>query len=292
MPNPDQSSMKPLPDFVVIGAARAATTTMHAILDRIPSICMSTVKEPDFFVEQLNLKNGEGWYRSIFKDPGKLCGEVSPNYSERDRFAGVAARLHRANPDAKIIYIVRDPIARTISHYNLYWLLGRDIGDPCDILENDDGRIIVNVSKYAYQLEPYLDLFPTSQIKVLDFDDLRADPGQVIEDTCAFLGCQVSRETIAAVAGESKNSSETISELPSWWVRLNRMANNNHNPALELVRKYAPIKSIKAAVKSVTSRREPPSFDTITIDRLKAELHDDAQALRNLTGRAFSSWTV
>ena len=88
-----------VPDFVVIGSMRAGTTMTHELLSGIKGLCLARMKETDFFIPSRNFKRGEKWYMRQFDEPHALCGEVSPNYTKRDVFPGVAESLHKANPE-------------------------------------------------------------------------------------------------------------------------------------------------------------------------------------------------
>ena len=106
-----------LPTFIVIGAMKCGTNSLHRYLKLHPQICMSSTKEPNYFVEEKNYAEGIDWYQSLFKDSTKALGECSTNYSKRPFFQGVAQRIQAVLPDVKLIYLLRDPVERIISHY-------------------------------------------------------------------------------------------------------------------------------------------------------------------------------
>ena len=107
------------PNLFIIGAMKSGTTTLHEYLDSHPQIAMSRIKEPGFFVEELTLRQGEDWYLSLFEqdDRFRYRGESSTHYTKLPVFRGVAERLSRFNPEARLIYIMRNPIERLVSHY-------------------------------------------------------------------------------------------------------------------------------------------------------------------------------
>ena len=79
---------------------------------------MSRPKELNFFVVELNWDLGVDWYRSHFPAGAPVRGETSPHYTNRPRFAGVAERMRETlGPDARIVYMVRNPLDRLLSHY-------------------------------------------------------------------------------------------------------------------------------------------------------------------------------
>jgi hypothetical protein len=95
------------PTFLVIGAMKAGTTSLHRCLSNHPDVFMSAPKELDFF--EKNWSRGWEWYRSQFQagDVAMLRGESSTNYAKYPRFGGVAGRIHRSLPDVKLIYLLR-----------------------------------------------------------------------------------------------------------------------------------------------------------------------------------------
>ena len=118
---------------------------------------MSKPKELNFFVEELNWDLGLDWYASRFDDRFKVRGESSPHYTNLPRFEGVAERIHEHCPDARLLYMVRDPIKRILSHWVHATGAGYETGDLVETLSRPDTSYM-NRSKYWMQLQPYLEL--------------------------------------------------------------------------------------------------------------------------------------
>jgi Sulfotransferase family len=161
-----------LPNLVVIGGLKCGTTSLHHYLSLHPAISMSRPKELNFFVAELNWDLGRDWYASHFDRDAPVRGESSPHYTNLPRFAGVAERMHSLIPDARIVYMVRDPIDRMLSHYvhNVgggYETRGLDeaLGDP--------ESAYVNRSRYAMQVEPYLRAFGSDLVAIVSREQLR-----------------------------------------------------------------------------------------------------------------------
>ena len=106
-----------LPNLVVIGGLKCGTTSLHHYLNLHPEVEMSRPKELNFFVAELNWSLGPDWYSSHFGGGAPIRGESSPHYTNRPRFDGVAERMRSMLADARLIYMVRDPIDRMLSHY-------------------------------------------------------------------------------------------------------------------------------------------------------------------------------
>ena len=188
------------PNLFIIGAMKSGTSSLHYNLKAHPSIFMSRPKEIHYFVEETGfdipqfrelLKNEDDYLR-LFAAAGdaKVIGDSSTTYAKLARHPGVARRLADFNPDARIIYIMRDPVRQTISHY---WHAARNLGETQDILkavqENPHYR---DVGHYAMQLAPYFELFDSSQIKTLTMEELEADPVAVLRGLYEWLGVDAS----------------------------------------------------------------------------------------------------
>ena len=107
-----------LPNLIVIGAERCGTTSLHRYLGAHPEIFMAKSKELDFFVTELSWRKGRGWYEKQFRNGSRVRGESSPSYTAYPVHEGVAERMAALVPDAKLVYLVRDPIERTLSGYH------------------------------------------------------------------------------------------------------------------------------------------------------------------------------
>jgi hypothetical protein len=175
------------PNLIVIGGLKCGTTSLHHYLNLHPQIEMSRPKELNFFIEELNWELGAGWYASHFDPGADVRGETSPHYTNRPRFEGVAERLAETAPDAKLVYMVRDPIARLLSHYVHNVGGGYEQRSLTEALAGDGGAYI-DRGRYAFQLEPYLESVGSEQILVVSQDDLHAERDATLRRVFGFLG--------------------------------------------------------------------------------------------------------
>ena len=185
---PAASAPSMLPDFVVIGAMKSGTTSLHYYLSLHPDIVMSNKKEPTFFTREGQWENGVDWYASQFDGEATLVGEASPDYTKFPRHAGVPARMHSVLPDAKLVYVVRDPIERLISHYVDAYSFGRVHRPLNDALDDDEGRHYVACSKYFFQIEQYLPFYDPGRILVVQTEALAARRAETLSRIFSFLG--------------------------------------------------------------------------------------------------------
>jgi hypothetical protein len=175
-----------LPNLIVIGAMKCGTTSLHRYLRLHPEIEMSAPKELNYFVEELQWPMGEDWYRSHFDPRVAVRGESSVHYTNHPRFAGVPERIHALVPEAKLIYMVRDPIERMLSHYvhnraGGYERLSAEkaFAGPSSYIDR---------SLYFMQLERYLERFPPEQILVATQEELNGNRRGTLVRVFEFLG--------------------------------------------------------------------------------------------------------
>jgi hypothetical protein len=188
------------PNLFLIGAMKSGSTTLHELLAEHPQICMSEPKEPCYFIDPQVLKitwpemwamgfwQSEAAYLHLFEaKPGaRYFGESSTDYSKRPKFDGVVERIAAFSPHSHIVYIVRDPVERTISHY---WHMVEHRGEtrsPLSAIKEDPHYI--EVSDYAMQLTPYIERFGRDRVYVMTFEELIRDPAHSVRGVFEWLG--------------------------------------------------------------------------------------------------------
>src|SRR5215210_188194 len=176
-----------LPNLIIIGALKAGTTSLHSYLDAHPEVGMSQIKELDFFIEPGHLGRGPDWYRSHFDPAYRVRGEASPRYAMRPMTDPVAERIRRLAPDTRLIYLVRDPISRAVSHYLHHRRIGREF-QPIDQALSVYRHYYVELSRYRYQLEPFLQTFGQERILILCQEKLRRERREAMREVFTFLG--------------------------------------------------------------------------------------------------------
>src|SRR5436190_20938382 len=108
----------PLPTFFIIGAPRSGTSSLHHYLNLHPEIGMSRLKETHHFVDNVQPParrvEDRAEYEALFPSDARVRGEASPSYACYPQHGGAPERISVLLPDAKFIYLVRDPIERTV----------------------------------------------------------------------------------------------------------------------------------------------------------------------------------
>jgi len=177
------------PDFLIIGAMKAGTTTLHRDLSQHPQIFLSDPKEPnDLVSDDVLTDKGLQAYTGLFAGarPDQLCGEASTTYTREPRHTGAAARaLQVCGPNLKLIYVVRDPFERAVSHYRYAFLRGRTKGPPeAELLGNPE---YAQVSDYARQLAPWREAFGDDAILIVNFKDYIKARRDIVSQVLRFL---------------------------------------------------------------------------------------------------------
>lgn len=186
------------PTAFLIGAQKAGTTSLAFLLGQSPLITLSTEKEPHFF--STSWDRGLDWYRRCFADePGTVLLDASTTYSmcpwidgpppgkTRPDWAGqVPKRIHELRPDARFLYVVRDPAERTYSAYLHRLRAGRE-SRPFRVAVEEEAGHYIDTSRYARQVDLYLEYFPLSSFLFIDFRDLTAHPDEVAARAASFL---------------------------------------------------------------------------------------------------------
>ena len=179
-----------LPTFVVIGAMKAGTVSLCRYLDEHPDVFLGRggmFGEPNFFVTERNWNRGRGWYESLFDGAGGAAaiGECSPTYTMAPAYSGVPERIAQVVPEARLVYVVRDPIARMQSMYMHQVSAGRERRRP-EVALLDDDRYLAP-SQYGLQLAAFLDHFDRSQVLVIASEVLRDRPREALSAVFGHL---------------------------------------------------------------------------------------------------------
>lgn len=214
-----------LPNFIIIGAAKSGTTTLHSYLSMHPDVTVGDTnevyfddpKEPQFFAIDSIYGKGLDYYSKLFSSAGEnqICGEASTCYTLYPYFPQVASRISSAIPNVKLIYIMRNPVERAYSFYvqlikNYQKATGNyhisrtfeecifpeqfptraardDFFAYFDAYLVDEPGIFLEAGKYYTQIMQYLEYFERDQILFLMFDQLIQNPDSVLKNVCNFL---------------------------------------------------------------------------------------------------------
>jgi hypothetical protein len=193
------------PNFFLVGAAKAGTTSIYAYLSEHPQVFFPTVKEPHFFTKVRPAPELRFLIEAISKRSAYLrlyacatghdiIGDASPSYLWHPE---VPQRIRAEIPQAKIAIILRDPVERAYSHYLMDYREGAQSRSFYEALLDDMNRpekgwgvsyLYYELGLYAAQVQRYFEAFKPEQVKVLMFEDFRRDPRAVLRELTDFLG--------------------------------------------------------------------------------------------------------
>ena len=278
---------------------KSGTTLLHKLLSHHPDIYMSAQKEPCFFVDQLQLRALQPWlwsqgywrsqdvYLELFK-PGAdkaYVGESSVYYTHLPLAAGVPERIKRFSPDARLIYIVRDPVERTISHYWHRVMYNNECRSIEHAIKFDSQYR--DVSYYAMQLAPYYGVFGRHQVKILTLEELLEDCDQTLKSIFRWLGIEdrISLPQLTYYNDTPAIIRQRIELVDDF---LNRLKNYT------ILRRSLSIvpESIKNAGLQMFTRkinRMDVDIEPV-VDYLRPLQREQTKELCLLTGRAFREW--
>jgi hypothetical protein len=297
-----------MPNFLMIGGAKAGTSSLYAYLRQHPQVFLSEVRECDFFAFEGSppAYHGPGdqiayrryitdlrTYQLLFRRVGNrpAVGESSDLYLDGP---GTARRIREQLPDAKLIVVLRNPADRAYSQYKH---LVRDGREPLpsfeQALDAEAERVALGWHPiwhltargfYARQLEAYLELFPPRQIMVQLYDEYVADPLAVLRTLFEFLGVDPKFQPDTSL--RYNVSGTPRSALLHAFLARPLAIKDALKPLLP-----APFRHrVRARLmhRNIVPDRSRMAADTRK--RLNALYHDDVLRLQSLIGRDLGAW--
>lgn len=292
------------PNFLIIGAAKAGTSSLYHYLNEHPQIYMSPVKEPRFFAPELYTDYLKDPYRSGAKEhrstPMRLeeylalfegvsnevaIGEASTEYLYVPK---TPERIKEQLPSVKLIAVLRDPAERAYSAFCY------QVRDGCEHLSFEEalaqeesrrlekkrwpGWHYERVGFYYEQMKRYFDLFDKEQIKIYLYKDLQADSGAVVEDACRFLGVE---DTFTPDL-----TRRNVSAIPKNMALQNLLIKDN--PLKTIVKPFIP-NSLRKSIRNQNLKKKPALSAEIR-QKLVADYREDILKLQALIQKDLSHW--
>ena len=265
-------------DFVIIGAAKSATTWLQTQLQSDPSVYMP---DPELHYFSREYARGTDWYLSQFAEGrrDKLVGEKSNSYLYVPE---AAARLHRDVPQAKLIAQLRHPVERAYSSYCMLYRRGQVGGDIEKYLNPALGESeqILKSGRYASHLERFIDLFGRERMLILFFEGVSKSPKAQLTQVRAHLG--LSPRPLA-VKSQSKVKDKTTPLVPG---RLRKRL-DWLKPIVRPLRGAPAFEAARGLI--ATGIEYPPLTDELR-QRLSDYYAPSIEALERMSGQALSHW--
>ena len=246
---------------------------------------MSKPKELNFFIEERNWPRGVDWYQAHFDADARVRGEASPNYTAFPQHQGVPERMASVVPDAKLIYMVRDPLERIAAHWVHNYAKRREKGTLAETLTHPNTSYVTR-SKYAMQLERFLAHYPKEQRPRLPA--VRAAP-RAHGDAAPDLRVHRRRPGLSPSALRARAPPDLGQDAGDAARRQAREA-GPQPPRADASRPTSGWCSTTAC--PCDGRSSAPTCAPRCRPTTLAELRADGERLRELTGRDFSNWSI
>jgi hypothetical protein len=295
------------PNFFIVGAAKAGTTSLYHYLKEVPGVFMSKVKEPYYFSPNYirrytgEMVTDKEEYLRLFKNASGCIaiGEASPSYLWDPNSPKL---IHQSIPDARIIILLRDPIERAYSHYlmkvrfgtgdkrssSFYQDLMRNYKNP-ERKANDMSQLYVEFSMYYEQVKRYFDEFGRQQLKVIIYEEFIQRPEETVNDVLAFLGLNY---TVTAIKEQYNTHSVPRSPISPWvysffhWLRARGIKTS------KLTTLLPPTLTALLEENLLFKRTQKPKIEPEAFKFLQDIYYEDVVRLESLLGRSLPWPTV
>jgi Sulfotransferase family len=286
------------PTFLLVGANRAATTTLYHHLGQHPEVFVSPVKEPMYFLTADGTSIGEyvasphagsgarpSWdgYLALFTGAAQYAarGEASTLYLHNSKVAAATRHL----PGLRIIALLRQPADRAFSNYVMHRQWGVERLPTFEAaLAAEPERVAsgwaqawhyLALSRYATAVGAYLDIFGANRMRVFLFEDLVADPAAVVREAYAFLGVDPNFPVDASV----RHNQARVSRAQMAW-------RATHGPLGWTMGARAP----RTTARIRTLLEHVPALDSVTRRMVTERCRSDIDELSRLLDRDLSGW--
>ena len=283
-----------LPDFLVIGAMKAGTTSLCSDLEAIPGVFFPTVKEPHTLcLDSVLTPGGRRRYAALFRAAcdNQRCGEGSTGYTKVPLHRGVPRRAKSVlGGQLRLVYIGWEPVSRAISHhYHMY-----RSGDAPRSFENAyrSNPLIAECSRYARQLEPWLDVFGRDNLHVVRFETYIHSRDEVVGGVCRFLEVEPLLQGVSLAPLKNRGDDQVMAPM------ILRHCTRSFTGSQWSKRVVHPFRapggfgsaSKQYSYKHAPSRPDPPSIELI--DEMIEQLDEDAARLPLLLGEKEPYWDL
>jgi hypothetical protein len=275
----------------IVGTPKAGTTSLHHYLDQHADVCMSSVKEPNYFssnevstlfYNSLCVGNSEDYQKIFPNQKSKITGEASVSYLF---YEDVPKRIHDYNSEAKIIIMLRHPIERAFSHYLMDCRLGFCSENLEDIIANPQKfpqyfQQYLELGNYCPQLKRYIDTFGREQVMIIFYEDFKADAQKVMTSLFSFLRINQQVVDLSIQNPFLAPSNSIISLLYKInWVR----------KGVKMILPLTLLSSIKVRF---FSKKDKPKLLNMTEQKLRDYYKEDVLQLEKLLNIDLTRWKI
>lgn len=274
-----------LPTFIVAGAGKCGTSWLHVCMDEHPQVFVPPQKELRFFSH--NFERGLDWYEGFFDTapPGSIAGELSPCYLGHPL---APTRIATTCPETVVLFLLRDPVERALSHYYMYLRNGA-VSDQVDA-ELKPGTVFLEDGRYGQHIQRFEDAIGAGRLQLFFYDDLKSRPRDFLSTIWSALNVDPSFEP--SILNRAFHERKPLSRSP----RLTRMRiraqaalmrrSDRIRAAVDIVRRRGWMRPVY----DLLSGRPYPRPSPAKISELTAYYRPDVEQIAHRTGRDLSSW--
>lgn len=282
-----------LPNFIIGGVPRGGTTSLATYLREHPQVYFSPVKEPRYFLLEADDPHPDpnalplitigtmAEYEALFDGVTheKAIGEATPFYLHSPI---ARSRIRETLPDVRMIFTLRDPVARAYSGYMHSYRLADDAPTLPELFADLDHPLITG-GRYYHSLAAWFDTFPPAQIRVITTEDLQQDAAGVYRNLCRFLEIDDSFAPDFAVRNRSG--------VPKSAALAGALRGFGTGPLARGLKPYLPsgMRRLFNRARDSNLQKAPP-LDPALAAELRAYYLDDIEKLEGLLDRDLSAW--
>lgn len=285
--------MNKLPNFIIIGAGKCGTTSLHNYLDQHPQIYICPRKETYFFIDEARRAKLKRWkpvtsieeYSALFNNasPNQVIGEISTNYYA---YPESAQLIHDLLPEVKIIAILRDPSNRAFSEYQMFVQAGHEKKDFAEATSDSNKKNYVKRGFYYSELLPFFDSFDKDKIKICLYEDFSKEPDKFVRDFFGFI--EVDENFIPDMTQRGRKGGLPKNKALNEFLK---KPNPIRAAAASILKTFMPLESrqkIKSSMIQANSKKAKLSPEMRR--NLIALYRDDILKLQDLIERDLSAW--
>ena len=285
-----------LPNFFIVGAPKAGTTSLYHYLEEHPEVYMSPIKETNFFsskeMQEQELYydatpiQSKNQYLDLFKDVSqeKQVGEASVSYLY---YTDVAKKLQEFNPKAKIVIMLRNPVDRAFSHFLMDKRLGLSTSSFMDVIQEPKKfplhfQQYVLLGNYFHQCSQYINRFGKDNVFITTYHEFKKDTDGVVRSLLNFLDVDLDVEL-------NTNKVHNPYSAPKNKLILSVYRNKSIRKFLKLITPSFLVSGVKQLI---FKEGDKPTISREEYNYLVDYFLEDIHKLEALIGKNLSSWKM
>lgn len=268
-------------NIFLIGSRKSGTTSLANFLDSHTEISLSTIKESNYWdgkaIEKVDSIES---YHNLFNWNTLYQVDASTSYSTYPICsADIPQKLHKYNPEAKLIYLVRNPIDRIVSHYNMSYERGDLKGTLNEAIIHHP--LLLACSKYYSQIKRFIDVYPIPQILIIDNDKLNSLETQ--RKLKSFIGLQNHFDAIIS----NDNAAGSDYRMPRGF---DIVLNNKLYSIVKTLLPQSTIKYVKSKFFDSINEAKDSTLNEESLSFLRKELYSEIDQLQTIVDFDITSW--